>query len=590
MAIIILAFVPVFALTGQEGKLFHPLALAKTCAMLAAAVLSVTLVPALCATLIRGRIVPEEQNVLMRWLLKLYEPALDFALKHTRLVLMGAGAVLAVAIMLARTLGSEFMPPLKEGSLLFMPTFAPGTALTEVKRVMAWQDQVFASTPEIQSAVGKLGRADTATDPAPTEMIETTITLKPESQWRAGMTRRKLIEELSSRLRQVPGSVPGFIQPIEGRVLMISTGIRAQLGVKLFGDDLAALQKAALDVERVVRDVPGASGVTASRLQGRPYVMIEPNREAISQAGLRVSDVMEIIETGIGGREATSLLEGRARVPVQVRLQRSERDDIERLRDLIVAKGIPLGQLTTINRSEGPNEIASEDGQLRAFVQANVEGRDLASFVEDVKARIMNDIVPRLPKGITIDYSGDYEHQLHASSTLRWILPCVLLVIFLLLVQVYGSAKEAAHVLLAVPFALSGGALLQWALGIPFSVAVWVGYIALFGTAIQTAIVMVVYLNEAVDRMKQSRGDAITLADLRQAAKDGARLRLRPKVMTVATIVCSLLPMLWSTSTGAEVMKPIAVPVIGGMMSSLLHILIVTPVIFVWMRRRSVQA
>jgi Cu(I)/Ag(I) efflux system membrane protein CusA/SilA len=590
MAIIILAFVPVFALTGQEGKLFHPLALAKTCAMLAAAVLSVTLVPALCATLIRGRVMSEAQNIIMRWLLRVYDPVLDFALKHTRIVLSSVGLVLAVAVGLARTLGSEFMPPLKEGSLLFMPTFAPGTSLTEVKRVMAWQDQVFASTPEIQSAVGKLGRADTATDPAPTEMIETTITLKPESQWRVGMTQDKLIADLSARLQQVPGSLPGFIQPIEGRVLMLSTGIRAQLGVKLFGDDLDTLQKWALEVQRVLHEVRGASGVTASRVQGRPYVTIEPDRDSLARASLRVSDVMAVIETGISGKEATTVTEGRAQVPVQVRLQRSEREDIERLRNLIVAKGIPLGQLATIKRSEGPNEIASEDGQFRAFVQANVEERDLTSFVEEVKSRIARDIEPHLPKGLTISYSGDYEHQLHAASTLRWIVPCVLLVIFLLLVQVYGSAKEAAHVLLAVPFALSGGALLQWAMGIPFSVAVWVGYIALFGTAIQTSIVMVVYLNEAFDRMKQSRGDDFTLADLIQATKNGARLRLRPKVMTVATIVCSLLPMLWSTSTGAEVMKPIAVPVIGGMLSSLLHILIVTPVIFVWLRRDATRA
>ncbi len=586
MAIIVLAFVPVLALTGQEGKLFHPLALAKTCAMLAAAVLSVTLVPALCATLIRGGVVSEDRNVVMRGLLRLYDPVLDFALKHARMVLISAGVVLVVAVALVRTLGSEFMPPLKEGSLLFMPTFAPGTSLTEVKRVMAWQDQVFASTPEIQNAVGKLGRADTATDPAPTEMIETTITLMPESQWRAGMTQAKLIADLSARLQQVPGSVPGFIQPIEGRVLMLFTGIRAQLGVKLFGDDLDALQKWALEVQQVVREVNGASGVTASRVQGRPYVTIEPDRDALARAGLRVGDVMEVVETGIGGKEAATVIEGRSRVPVQVRLQRSEREEIERLRDLIVAKGIPLGQLATIKRSEGPNEIASEDGQLRAFVQANVEGRDLASFVEEVKSRIAKDIEPRLPKGITISYSGDYEHQLHAASTLRFIVPCVLLVIFLLLVQVYHSAKEAAHVLLAVPFALSGGALLQWAMGFPFSVAVWVGYIALFGTAIQTAIVMVVYLNEAVERAKQSRGDAFTLCDLIQATKDGARLRLRPKLMTVVTIVASLMPVLWSTSTGAEVMKPIAVPVIGGMVSSLLHILIVTPVIFVWMRKR----
>lgn len=574
MAIILLAFIPVFALTGQEGRLFHPLAFAKTFAMLAAAVLSITLVPALCATLMSGPFPAENRNHLMRVLLRLYDPLLDFALKHTRLVLVLAAGIFATSLLLVRNVGSQFMPPLNEGSLLFMPTFVPGTSLNEVKRVMAWQDQVFASFPEVELAVGKLGRADTATDPAPVEMIETTITLKPEHEWREGMTRDKLIAEMTERLKQVPGSIPGFIQPIEGRVLMLATGIRAQLGIKLLGDDLDALQKWAFEVEKVVHEVPGATGVATSRVQGRPHIQIEPNREALAQRGLRVDEVLEVIETGLGGKEAGVVIEGRARVPIQIRLQRGERDDIERLRDLMV-KNIPLGQIASIQRIEGPNEITSEDGQLRVSVQTNVEGRDLGSFVEEVKQRLTTDIQPRLPRSITLGYSGDYEHQQHAQRTLLFIVPCVLLIIFLLLHHIYRSAAEAAHVLLAVPFALSGGFLLQWAMNIPFSVAVWVGYIALFGTAIQTAIVMVVYLEESV-----ARG-----GDLIQAVKDGARLRLRPKVMTVATIIASLLPVLWSTQTGSEVMKPIAVPVIGGMISSLLHILIVTPVLFAWMRR-----
>jgi Cu(I)/Ag(I) efflux system membrane protein CusA/SilA len=357
---------------------------------------------------------------------------------------------------------------------------------------------------------------------------------------------------------------------------MLATGIRAQLGIKLFGDDLGALQKWAFEVEKIVRNVPGATGVAASRVQGRPYIQIDPDRTALAQRGLRVDEVLALIETGLGGKEAGVILEGRARVPIQVRLQRSEREDIERLRDLIVSKGIPLGQVASIQRIEGPNEITSEDGQLRAFVQTNVQGRDLAAFVEDVQQHIATSITPRLPRGITIAYSGDYEHQQHAQRTLLFIVPCVLLIIFLLLHHIYRSAAEAAHVLLAVPFALSGGFVLQWAMGIPFSVAVWVGYIALFGTAIQTAIVMVVYLEEAVTRLKPA-----THSELIRAVKEGARLRLRPKVMTVATIIASLLPMLWSASTGAELMRPIAVPVIGGMISSLLHILIVTPVIFI---------
>ncbi len=574
MAIILLAFVPVFALSGQEGRLFHPLALAKTFAMLAAAVLSITLVPAMCVLLVRGPFPAENRNFVMRALLRIYDPVLDWSLRHAKTVLGLAAMIFAGSLLLVKNVGSQFMPPLNEGSLLFMPTFAPGTSLTEVKRVMAWQDQVFVSFPEVELAVGKLGRAETATDPAPVEMIETTITLKPASEWRAGMTREKLIAEMTAKLQQVPGSIPGFIQPIEGRVLMLSTGIRAPLGIKLFGDDLDALQKWALEAEQLVRSVPGATGVAATRVQGRPYLQITPDRDALAQRGLRMAEVMDVIETGLGGTEAGVAVQGRARVPIQVRLQRGERDDIERVRDLMV-KNVPLGQIAKIERVEGPNEITSEDGRLRVSIQANVEGRDAGSFAEDVSEKLTRELLPRLPAGITLAYSGDHEQQAHARHTLMLIVPCVLLVIFLLLNQVYRSVREAAHVLLAVPFALSGGAVLQWALGIPFSVAVWVGYIALFGTAIQTAVVMVVYLEESV-----ARG-----GDLLQAVKDGARLRLRPKVMTVATIVASLLPVLWSTQTGSEVMKPIAVPVIGGMISSLLHILIVTPVLFWWVRR-----
>ncbi len=612
MAIIICAFVPVFWLTGQEGRLFHPLAFAKTFAMFGAAVLSVTLVPALCTLLMRGPFHREERNVVMRPLLRIYEPALDFALRRPKTVLALAGVILVSSLVLAfglprswqarlaaspraqsiaRGMGREFMPPLNEGSLLFMPTLVPATSLSEVKRVMAWQDRVFASFPEVQCAVGKLGRADTATDPAPTEMIETTITLKPESQWRAGVTRQSLVCELTEALKQVPGSVPGFLQPIEGRVLMTSTGIRAQLGVKLFGAHLDELQTWAFEVEKLVREVRGATGVASSRVQGKPHLEIEPDRDAIARHGLRARDVLDIVETGLGGAEAGTILEGGNRAAVQLRLQRSEREDIERIKDLLITsatgKVIPLGQVATIRRVEGPSEIASENGRLRAFVQANVDPqlRDLGSFVEEVKARVAREIVPRLPRGITVEYSGEYENQLRAAATLRVIIPAVLVIIFLLLTLVYRRAGDAAHVLLAVPFAMSGGVILQWLMGIPFSVAVWVGYIALFGTAIQTGVVMVVYLEEALQRAKRERGAAFTFADLIQSAKDGAYLRLRPKVMTVATIIASLLPILWSTRTGAEVMKPIAVPVIGGMLSSLVHILIITPVLFVWLRR-----
>lgn len=611
MAIIILAFVPVFSLTGQEGKLFHPLAFTKTFAMIGSTLLAVTIVPVLCTWLVRGPFHAEDRNIVMRVLLRLYDPALDFALRRRRTILALAALLLAGAVVVAFGLperinralagfpplqrltagmGREFMPPLNEGSILFMPTFVPATALSEVKRAMEWQDRVIKATPEVLSVAGKLGRADTATDPAPTEMIETTIMLKPESAWRTGMTKAKLVNELMEKMRLVPGAVPGFLQPIENRVLMISTGIRAQLGIKILGDDLDALQKKAFEVERIVRQVQGATGVAPSRVQGKPFLEIEVNREAMARYGLQTQDVLDTVEAGLGGKNVTTTIEGRARYPIQVRLERSEREDLTRLKDVLVSspagKVIPLGQVATIKRVEGPSEIASENGRLRVFVQANVRDRDLGGFVEEVKARIAREIIPGLSKGTTIEYSGDFENQIRAAKTLRLIVPSVLFIIFLLLYLVYHDAREAAHVIMAVPFALSGGVFLQYLMGFNFSVSVWVGYIALFGTAIQTGVVMVVYLEEAVERKRRERGEAFNYADLIASVKEGARLRLRPKVMTVATIVASLLPIMWSTRTGAEVMKPLATPVIGGMVSSLLHILIVTPVIFVWLHSR----
>ncbi|MFZ4482921.1 MAG: efflux RND transporter permease subunit [Chthoniobacterales bacterium] len=613
MAIIILAFLPVFALTGQEGKLFHPLAYTKTFAMAAATLLAVTIVPVLCSWLVRGPFHPEGSNWVMRPLLALYRPALDWALSHDRIVLSLAGGLLAAALFLAfglpqpvsrwlqekdlpglarltAGLGSEFMPPLNEGSLLFMPVLLPSTSLTEVKRIMSWQDRVIREVPEVESVAGKLGRAETPTDPAPVEMIETTIMLKPPSQWRPGMTKEKLVAELSAKLSQVPGYVPGFLQPIENRILMLSTGIRAQVGIKILGSDLDTLQRKAYEVERVLRTVPGAVGVAPSRVQAKPYVEIIPDRILLARHGLSLRDVLDYVETGLGGINVTTTIEGRQRIPVQVRLARDERDDLANLGRILVAGRdgtyVPLGQLASIRRSIGPSEIQSEDGLLKLFVQANVQGRDLGGFVAEAQRRIAEEVTPE--PGVTIVWSGQFENQLRARQTLQVVVPVVLLIIFILLYITFRSALEASHVILAVPFALTGGVFLQWLLGYNFSVAVWVGYIALFGTAIQTGVVMVVYLEDALKRKQAERGDNFTPADLLAAVKEGALLRLRPKVMTVTTVIASLLPIMWSAKTGAEVMKPIATPVIGGMVSSLLHILIVTPVIFYALRSREI--
>jgi Cu(I)/Ag(I) efflux system membrane protein CusA/SilA len=456
---------------------------------------------------------------------------------------------------------------------------------------MAWQDRVIKSVPEVESVAGKLGRAETPTDPAPVEMIETTIMLKPRAQWRAGLTKEKLIAELSEKLSVIPGYVPGFLQPIENRILMLSTGIRAQVGIKILGSDLDTIQQAAYRIEEVVRKIPGAVGVAASRVQGKPYLEIHPDRLALARYGLNIRDVMDVVEIGLGGLNVSTTIEGRARYPIQLRLERGERSDIEDIGAILIptkdGPSVPLGQVATIRRASGPSEIASEDGLLRVFVQTNVQGRDLGGFVAETQRRIADEVT--LPPGVTLKWSGQYENQLSAQRTLTVIVPVVLLIIFMLLATVFRSPLEAAHVILAVPFALTGGLFLQCLLGYNFSVAVWIGYIALFGTAIQTGVVMVVYLEEALKRRQQERGSSFNLADLRTAVLEGSMLRLRPKVMTVTTVIASLLPIMWSTKTGAEVMKPIATPVIGGMLSSLLHILIVTPVIFYWLRKRAMK-
>ncbi|MFT4177155.1 MAG: CusA/CzcA family heavy metal efflux RND transporter [Luteolibacter sp.] len=630
MAIIILAFVPVFALSGQEGKLFHPLAFTKTFAMIGSTLLAVTLVPVLCSVFVRGPFHSEDKNIVMKFLLKLYEPTLDWALKHRKTVIFTALFILAASLFVAiglpratvRSLrdagypklshhlsgfGKEFMPPLNEGSLLHMPVLLPKTSLGEIQRVMAWQDKVMSEVPEVASVAGKLGRFETATDPAPTEMLETTIMLKPEylpnkwfgsrrnPEWREGMTVEKLKSELTAKMKDVPGYVPAFLQPIENRILMLYTGIRAQVGVKIYGSDLTKIQQKAFEVERLINSIEGASGVSASRVQGKPYLNIRIDRQAMARYGLSARDVLNAVEVSIGGMNVSTTIEGRERYPIQIRVRRSERDDIENLSRLLISTPagmegesmgtIPLGSVAKITREIGANEIASENGQLRSYVQANVQDRDLGGFVGEIEQKLRH-----LDwEGMTYQMTGEYENQKRFTETMTLVFPIVLLIIFVLLYFVYHSALEAAHVMLAVPFALSGGVILQKILGYPFNGAVWVGYIALFGTAVQTGVVMVVYLEEAVKQRIAEKNGPLSYAELVQAVKDGARLRLRPKVMTVATIVASLLPIMWSHRQGAEVMKPLATPVIGGMISSLLHILIVTPVIFLWLRNRELR-
>jgi Cu(I)/Ag(I) efflux system membrane protein CusA/SilA len=481
---------------------------------------------------------------------------------------------------------------------------------------MSWQDQVIAATPEVETVAGKLGRFETATDPAPTEMLETTIMLKPEyipngkfrvkrnPAWREGMTIEKLKAELTAKMKQVPGYVPAFLQPIENRILMLYTGIRAQVGVKIYGDNLDAIQRKAFEIEKLINQIPGAAGVSPSRVQGKPYLNIRVDRVAMARYGLSAKDVLDAVEISIGGKNVSTTIEGRQRFPIQIRVERGERDDIEKLSRILIATKsgmtsassmnadpddtsayIPLGMVAKITRSIGANEIASENGKLRSYVQANVQDRDLGGFVEEIEQKLKTVNW----EGMTYKMTGEYENQRRFTKTMWLIFPLVMMVIFVLLFMVFHSGKEAAHVMLAVPFALSGGVLLQKFLGYNFNGAVWVGYIALFGTAVQTGVVMVVYLEETVKTSMAKLGAAFSHADLVQAVKDGAKLRLRPKVMTVSTAVASLLPIMWSSRQGAEIMKPLATPVIGGMISSLIHILIVTPVIFLWLRERELK-
>jgi copper/silver efflux system protein len=589
MAIIILAFVPVFALTGMEGKLFHPLAFTKTFAMIGATIIAVTLVPVLCTFLIRGRLHREEHNPVMRILRGVYAPSLRFALRHRVLTLGSAVLLLGFALFLASSIGSEFMPPLDEETVMWMPVTDPSISLSAATALMRQQDQIISQDPAVASVVGKIGRAETSTDPAPINMTETIVTFKPKDQWPAGLTKDDIVQRLDAKLR-MPGVTNIWTQPIRNRIDMLSTGIRTQVGVKVFGSDLSTIEKKSAEIERVLHDVPGAVDLYAERITGAPYLEIRVNRLAAARYGIGVGDVQDVIESAIGGKNLTFTIEGRQRFPVRVRYARDFREDLEAMKDVLVAAPngaqIPLKHVADIGIVMGPSMITSENGLLRGTVLMNVRGRDVGRFVEEAKKVVAERV--SMPTGYYAEWSGQYENQIRAKERLQIVIPIVLFVIFVLLYMTYHSAIEAFHVLLAVPFALTGGIILLKILGYNFSVAVWVGFIALFGTAVQTGVVMVIYLEEAVRRKIASAG-ALTVAGLHEAVMEGALLRLRPKVMTVATVVAGLLPIMWSTRTGAEVMKPLATPVLGGMISSLIHVLIVTPVIFTSIRERALR-
>ncbi len=587
MAIILLAFVPVFALEGQEGKLFRPLAFTKSFAVLAATVIAVTLVPVLCTLLLGGKLHSEEDNPVMRFLRRLYRPTLEWALSHRGPTVAAAAVLFAGALLLARGIGSEFMPPLNEGDLMFMPIADPSISLEENTRIAARQNEILLSFPEVEYVVAKVARAETSTDPAPLNMTETIVHLRPEREWRDGMTLALLRAEMG-RAVQHPGVSNIWTMPIINRIDMLTTGIRSEVGVKVFGNDLATLEDLARRVAEVVRQVPGATNVYPEAVTSGQYLNIEVDRAAAARYGIGVGEIQDTIETAIGEKVLSMTIEGRERFPVRVRYAPDYRSDPEAVGRVLVASPtgtqVPLGELARIENQRGPAMISSENGLLLATVLLNVQGRDAGSFVSEAR-EIVARSVP-LPAGYYVAWSGRYENQERARARLQLVVPIVILVIFLLLYFTYGSFLEAAHVLLAVPFALTGGVYLLWLLGYNFSVAVWVGFIALFGTAVQTGVVMVIYLEEAVARKEAEVGGALSRTTLREAVMEGSLLRLRPKVMTVSTVVAGLLPIMWTTRVGAEVMKPLATPVLGGMVSSLIHVLIVTPVIFYSLRAR----
>jgi Cu(I)/Ag(I) efflux system membrane protein CusA/SilA len=590
LAIIIVSFVPVFLLEAQEGRMFRPLAFTKTSAMVLASLLSITLVPVLMTLLIRGRrLRPESANPMSRGFTWLYEPVLRLALRFRWTALLVNAAVVPLTIPLLFAVGSEFMPPLYEGSLLYMPTAPPGMSVTEVTRMLQVQDKLLRQVPEVDHVFGTAGRSSTPTDNSPMGMVNTIVALKPRDQWRAGMTFEKLQAEMDASL-QFPGFPNVWTQPIRNRLDMLLTGIKTPVGIKIFGSDLDVIQGIGQEVERILRHVADTRSVYAERVSQGYFTDIRVDRQAIARYGLTIDDVQDVIQSALGGENVTQTVEGRERYPVNVRYARAFRDDIPALQRVLVATpggaSIPLGQLAEISLTTGPAMVRDEDGQLAGYVYVDTATRDIGGYVDTAKAAIARELT--LPAGYTLQWTGQYEFQVRARERLTLLIPIVFSIIFMLLYMTFRSASEAAIVMLSVVYAMTGGVILQWLLGYNFSVAVWVGYIALYGVAVQTGVVMVVYLHEALDKRLRHGGD-ITVSDVMQATIDGSVLRLRPKLMTVTVVMASLVPIMWSTGVGSDVMKPIAAPIIGGMITSTIHVLIVTPVIFYIIKARALR-
>ena len=589
LLVIAVSFLPIFALEAQEGRLFTPLAYTKTFSMLFATALSVTLAPVLMVLLIRGKIRPEAKNPLNRWLIALYRPLLSGALRGRWLTVGVAIAAVGVTAPVFFRLGAEFMPPLNEGTILYMPTTVPGLSIPEATKVLQVQDQLLTTFPEVEQVFGKMGKAPTATDPAFVGMAEITVTLKPEAQWRPGMTWDRLLDEMDAKLR-IPGFPNIWWMPIQTRTEMITTGVRSPVGIKVLGPDLKTIERIGVEIEQALATVPGTRSAFAERLNEGYYLDVIVNRREAARYGLTVGDVQAVITSAIGGATVTTTIEGRERYPVNVRYKRELRDDPDRLKRVLIptpsGAQIPLGQITKLVITQGPPSIADEAGALAGLVSVSVGGRDLRGYVQDAQ-RAVHELVT-LPSGYRLIWAGQYEHLVRAEERLKLVVPVTLAVILLLLYLNFRSLAKSLIVLLSIPFAALGAVWYLHYLDYNLSVAVWVGIIALAGVAAETGVVMLVYLDEAYER-RVREGRMTTAQDLRDAIMEGAVQRVRPKMMTVAAIMGGLLPIMWTTGTGADVMKRIAAPMIGGMVSSTLLTLLVIPVLYMLWRRYPAQ-
>ena len=583
--IIITSFLPVFLLTGQEGKLFGPLAYTKTFIIAVDAILVITLAPVLISFFMRGRFTPENRNPINRGLNKIYEPLIRWCTKWRKTTLAINIVALLVSIPLIISLGKEFMPPLDEGSILFMPVTMPDISNSEVKRILQVQDKIIASVPEVENVLGKAGRANTATDNSPISMIETIILLKPRSEWRAGKTKEDIVNELNSKL-QIPGVTNGWTQPIINRINMLSTGIRTDVGVKVFGQNLDTIYSFVQKIKMELMGINGVKDLYVEPVTGGKYIDIQIRRDEISRYGLTVDDVNTVVQSALGGMKLTTTIEGRQRFSVNARFAQDFRDNMQALKTLQVQTKdfgpVPLQSVADVNITAGPPMINSENALLRGTVLFNVRGRDLAGTVQEAQNRL-NSMLTQLPKGYYIDWSGQYENLLSSEKTMKVILPVVLVIIFFCMYFAFNSAREALLSLISIPFALIGGAFMIWFWKVNLSVAVAVGFIALFGLAVETGIVMIIYLNDAMQQLVKAKGNSretISKADLREYVIAGAAKRLRPKMMTVFVILIGLIPILWSSGVGSDVMKPIVLPMIGGVFTSAIFVLLVSPVIF----------